>query len=174
MKTLKCIFFNILIIFVFGCSTILLMAQTNATMAAKIGDLKITDQTGKSVTLTEDTLLKLAAHSIKTQTVWTEGTHLFEGVYLADLLKQAGVDVEQFKSDTVLRASALNDYEVDIPAGDAMKYKILVAVYMDGKRLTVQDKGPYWLVYPRDDYSEIQDSRVDQRWVWQLNEIMVK
>ncbi len=44
---------------------------------------------------------------------------------------------------------------------------------MDGKRLTVRDKGPYWLVYPRDEFTELKDARFDHRWAWQLKEISI-
>jgi hypothetical protein len=57
---------------------------------------------------------------------------------------------------------------------DFAKYPVLLAYSMDGKALTARDKGPLWIVYPRDDYPEIKDPLLDSRWVWQLKEIDVK
>ncbi|MCI2394477.1 hypothetical protein [Aliiroseovarius sediminis] len=45
---------------------------------------------------------------------------------------------------------------------------------MDDKALERSDKGPLWIVYPRDAHKELQDIRYDYRWVWQLSELAVK
>ena len=34
--------------------------------------------------------------------------------------------------------------------------------------LTPRDKGPVWIVYPRDNHGVLADIRYDMRWVWQL------
>jgi hypothetical protein len=34
--------------------------------------------------------------------------------------------------------------------------------------------GPIWIVYPRDDFPELQLETVNARWVWQLTEIEVR
>ena len=36
------------------------------------------------------------------------------------------------------------------------------------------DKGPFWIVYPRDQHEVLQDIRYDYRWVWQLDSLQVK
>ena len=40
--------------------------------------------------------------------------------------------------------------------------------------LTTRDKGPVWIVFPRDDYPLLDDPRVDLLWVWQLDAIEVR
>jgi hypothetical protein len=45
---------------------------------------------------------------------------------------------------------------------------------MDGQYLKIMDKGPIWIVYPRDQYRELQDSLTDKRWVWQLRDLLVQ
>ncbi len=72
------------------------------------------------------------------------------------------------------RATALNEYEIAIPASDAAEFGVLLAMSMDGKPLSRRDKGPIWIVYPRDGISRIQDERYDARWVWQLSKIEVR
>jgi len=93
----------------------------------------------------------------------------FEGVLLADLLDLVGAQDAQ-----TLRATALNEYEIAIPASDAAEFGVLLAMSMDGKPLSRRDKGPIWIVYPRDGISRIQDERYDARWVWQLSKIEVR
>ena len=51
---------------------------------------------------------------------------------------------------------------------DFERFDVLVATHMDGERLQPSDKGPLWIVYPRDHHQELQDIRYDYRWVWQL------
>ena len=48
------------------------------------------------------------------------------------------------------------------------------AFRQNGAVLTVRDKGPLWIVFPRDDYPELNDPRVDLQWVWQLRAIEIR
>lgn len=113
-------------------------------------------------------LERLGLHTLRTGTTWTEGVTTFEGVLARDVLAAAGAS-----GDTVV-AVALNDYRIDIPASDFREYDVLLAMRMDGKELTARDKGPLWIVYPRDDHPELQNGRSDHRWVWQLNALRVE
>ncbi|MGU3574404.1 molybdopterin-dependent oxidoreductase [Brucellaceae bacterium C25G] len=110
---------------------------------------------------------------IKTHTAWTEGVQEFSGVSLKTLLEAAGID-EKTGRQSVLKARALNDYEVDIPGQDAYDFDVLVADQMNGAAMPVTEFGPFWIVYPRDTNSELQDSRFDHRWAWQLSELTVQ
>ncbi len=106
--------------------------------------------------------------TLETSTVVTDGVNTFTGFYMTDLLDLVGAE-----GDTVT-ASALNDYVIDIPMTDFERFDVVVASQMDGERLLPRNKGPYWIVYPRDDHDELQDIRYDYRWVWQLIRLDVK
>ena len=67
-----------------------------------------------------------------------------------------------------VRATALNDYAIEFDADEFQRYDVLAAWSMDGEVLQPTDKGPLWIVYPRDAHPELQDIRYDYRWVWQL------
>lgn len=131
------------------------------------GDISRTNR-GDEAVFDRRMLGTLPHHVLKTHTVVTDGENTFEGFLMTDLLDWVGAD-----GDTVT-ASALNDYVIDIPMGDFARFHVLVATKMDGKTLTARDKGPLWIVYPRDDYRTLQDLRYDYRWVWQLNRLVVK
>jgi len=105
---------------------------------------------------------------LKTRTVVTDGIKTFEGVLMRDLLGRVGAEGE------AVTASALNDYIIDIPMSDFRRFDVLVATHMDGKQLEPFDKGPLWIVYPRDAHGTLQDIRYDYRWVWQLTRIEVR
>lgn len=115
-----------------------------------------------------DMLAELPQHTLHTSTAVTDGVKRFDGVLMRDLLHAVGA-----KGKTV-RARALNNYSVEIPIADFENYDVLLAVAMDGERLVPADKGPLWIIYPRDDFRELRDMRYDYRWVWQLNRLAVK
>jgi hypothetical protein len=105
--------------------------------------------------------------TIRTKTPWTEGVQTFAGVPLRVLLDRVGA------RGTKLDAFALDDYKVFIPLED-LKYDLLLAMHLNGQVMTTRDKGPLWIVYPRDDHQELMDSRYQHRWVWQLKRLHVE
>ena len=110
----------------------------------------------------------LPIRHLQTSTAVTDGVNLFEGVLIRDLLDAVGAQGE------VVSATALNDYTIDIPIEDFTEFGVIAAFSMDGTRLLPRDKGPLWIVYPRDDHAELLDIRYDYRWVWQLDRLEVR
>ena len=91
----------------------------------------------------------------------------FEGVPLRAVLDRVGAQ------GTVMKATALNQYQIPIPLED-LKFEPILAMKVDGKVITPRDKGPLWIAYPRDQFSVLQDVRYDARWVWQLRELHIE
>jgi hypothetical protein len=110
----------------------------------------------------------LGLQRLRTSSPWTDGVVEFEGVPARAVMRAVGA-----RGQRVI-ASALNDYQVDIPLEDFEDYPVLFALKMDGHELTVRDRGPIWIVYPRDDYPELRNERVNARWVWQLSGLTVE
>lgn len=123
---------------------------------------------GGPVHLSMHDLRDLPRHTLVTSTAVTDGAHRFTGFLMRDLLDHLGADGD------VIRALALNDYVVDIPMRDFRDFDVLVADSMDGTPLRRSNKGPLWIVYPRDDHAELRDIRYDYRWVWQLNRLEIR
>jgi hypothetical protein len=132
--------------------------------------LEVTGQIadGDGARFDRQALEAMPQHRITTSTPWTDGVSVFEGPLLCDLLERVGAD------GTVLEAKALNDYVVEIPIGDCERYPVILALTRDGEPLSRRDMGPIWIVYPRDDFPELQLETVNARWVWQLTEIEVR
>ena len=107
-------------------------------------------------------LQKLGSKTIKTSTIWTAGPQTFTGVQLTDLLSVLGV-----KGGT-LRASAINDYAVEIPVSDAVDGGPIVAYERNGSPMSVRDKGPLWIVYPYDSSRKYRSEQIYSRSIWQL------
>jgi hypothetical protein len=112
-------------------------------------------------------LEKLGIAQRKTATAWTDGEPAFEGVLMRDLLNDVGASGEKV---TVV---ALNDYKVDIPISDFRNFPVMLAYRMDGKALRIKDKGPLWIVYPADEFPELNNKQTQNKWVWQVKEIQI-
>lgn len=105
--------------------------------------------------------------SFLTSTIWTQGKHKFSGVALADLIKAIGA------KGSKLKATALNNYSVEIPISDAVAGGPVLAYKIDGERLSVREKGPLWLVYPYDDNVAYKTETIYSRSIWQLERLEV-
>jgi hypothetical protein len=114
------------------------------------------------------TLETLPRIEIKTTTPWTEGVQQFEGVLVRDILATVGA-----RGNTV-KAVAINDYAIEIPAADFERYRVIVAFRQNGKPIGRREKGPLWLIYPLDDHREIQNVEFHGRMVWQLKELRIR
>lgn len=105
--------------------------------------------------------------SFSTTTIWTDGVQEFSGASLAGLLETLGVE------GGTLRATAINDYAVEIPVSDAIEGGPIVAYRTNGEEMSIRDKGPLWIVYPYDSSSDYQTEQVYSRSIWQLDRIEV-
>ena len=113
-------------------------------------------------------LQKLPQHSFSTRTPWYPQPRKFSGVLLRDLLVAVGA------TGGTLKAVALNDYRVDIPAEDVARYGPMVACLLDDAPMAVRDKGPLVVIYPFDDKPELRTAVHYSRAIWQLRAIEVK
>lgn len=110
----------------------------------------------------------LPQHRFATATPWYKEKRQFSGPLLRDVLAAAGA------RGTLLRAIALNNYKIDIPAADAEQFGMLLATRLDGQPMAVRDKGPLFIIYPFDDSAELRQERYYSRSAWQLRSIEVK
>lgn len=93
---------------------------------------------------------------------------MFSGVLLEDLLDALGVSDDA----TTLRATALDDYSVEIPMTDVRSYPVLIATAMNGQRMAVENYGPTRVIYPTHAY-DLPSTTYDPRLIWQLKSIEV-
>jgi hypothetical protein len=130
------------------------------------GNLERTNN-GKSAQFDMQMLEALGRASFMTSSEVSEKPQLFEGVYLAAVLREVGA------RGKTIKASAWNDYEIAIPFDD-LKFEPLIAMKVEGKVLTIRDKGPLWIVYPTDAHEVLHDVQYYARSVWQLNKLHVE
>lgn len=109
----------------------------------------------------------LPQQNVVTRTPWFALARRFTGPLLRDVLAAAGAQ------GTVLRLVALNDYQVDMPYDDSQRHDVIVARLLDGKPMTVRDKGPLFVIYPFDARPELRSAVYYSRSAWQLRTIEV-
>ena len=73
-----------------------------------------------------------------------------------------------------LRATALNDYRVDLPFEDTQRFDVLLARLLDDKPMTVRDKGPLFIIYPFDSSAELRTTVYFSRSAWQLKMLEIQ
>ncbi|MGY6411238.1 MAG: oxidoreductase [Alkalilacustris sp.] len=112
-------------------------------------------------------LRALGETEITTATPWTDGVVRFTGVTLARLL---GDDVPP---GSTLRLIALNDYASEMPAADVDANAPVIAYWMNGRPMSIRDKGPFWVIFPFDQGEQFQSEMVFSRSVWQLVRIEI-
>ncbi len=110
----------------------------------------------------------LGVTELSQETPWTEGRQTFRGVLGSRILDAVGARGDTFT------ARALNDYEVNIPLDDLRRYPVLFALQQNGKYMRVRDKGPIWIIYPREMFPELDNEETKQKWVWQLSSIEIR
>ncbi len=113
-------------------------------------------------------LERLPQHSFVTRTPWYSTPRKFSGPLLRDVLASCSAEGSN------VRATALNDYRVDLPFADTQRYDVLVARLLDDKPMAVRDKGPLFIIYPFDSSAELRTTVYYSRSAWQLTSIEVQ
>ena len=116
-----------------------------------------------------DELTEMTQVSYRTTTEWTDGAPEFTGPLARDVIEAVGVG-----EATIAVMTAANDYAIEIPIEELMRYDVILAMSVDGKRLSLRDKGPIWVMYPRDQHAELQDPVYNGRLIWQMVRIELK
>lgn len=141
-----------------------LAAPAGEVMLTVSGTVETTNVDG-TAQLDLDMLEAMDTTTIETSTIWTEGMQTFEGVSLAALVEALGITGE------TLRATAINDYEIEIPMTDAVEGGPIVAYRQNGDTMSLRDKGPLWIIYPYDADADYRTEVIYSRSIWQMDRI---
>lgn len=144
-----------------------LPAPTGPVILTVSGNIEVTNSP-KGAEFDRDMLYSLGTSTLNTTTAWTDGVQAFEGVRLSAVLERVGA------SGTMITATAINEYVTPIPLAEAETYGVLLATRMNGEDMTVRDRGPIWIVYPRDSFPALMEPAFNDRWVWQLRDLKVE
>jgi len=109
----------------------------------------------------------LGTREVVTSTPWTRGIVRFSGVEGHRLLEAAGL------SEVDITVIALDDYTVSLSWEDLTERNALFASRVDGERLTLDRKGPFWTVFDFDDIPKTEGGEVRSKTIWHMIEIWV-
>ena len=112
-------------------------------------------------------LQNLPEKTFETTTLWTEGKTTFAGVALADVLEAIGAETG------VIRASAINDYTIEIPVDTVTATAPIIAYEMNGEPMSRRQKGPLWIVYAYDSDAAFRTEVIFSRSIWQLDRMEI-
>jgi hypothetical protein len=105
---------------------------------------------------------------LTTLTPWYDAPSEYEGVSMRALMAYVGA------RGTEVLATALNDYQSEIPMSDFERYNVVLAMKRDGALMPIRDKGPLFIVYPFDSDPQLRAEQYYSRAVWQVKELDVR
>ncbi|MCV6547828.1 MAG: molybdopterin-dependent oxidoreductase [Cohaesibacter sp.] len=115
-----------------------------------------------------DTLEKMDVKDLKTRTFYSKNKYNFSGVLMRDLLDYVGA-----KGD-MLEVTALDDYRITVPISDYYDYDVWLVFKLDGKRLSIRNRGPARIIYPIEQKPELNDKKIAGRYIWQIKGMKIK
>jgi hypothetical protein len=122
----------------------------------------------KQVDLTMAELMAMPTSTITTVTPWHDGEQTFEGVALSDLMETVGTSAE------IMRVLALNGYETELPFSDLAEHDPILAYHLNGKPMSVPEKGPLFIIYGFDDKPELSSELYYARAAWQVRSMVIE
>ena len=115
-----------------------------------------------------DTLEKIGVKELTTRTFYSKKQYNFSGVLMRDLMAYVGA------TGKTLEITALDDYRINVPIADYEKYDVLLVFKLDGKNLSIRERGPARIIYPVEQHSELNDKKYASRYIWQIKGMKVK
>jgi hypothetical protein len=101
---------------------------------------------------------------------WLGKNVFYSGILMSDFLKIVGA-ANTAKGVTI---TALDEYEVSLTFNEIEKWPILLATQIDGAYMTVSENGPTRIIFPFDDYADIDQVLYKDLWVWNIKSIEVQ
>jgi hypothetical protein len=130
------------------------------------GRISVTNK-GDTAVFDRESLERLGMTGFTTVTPWDDVPVKYEGVRLDRLMETVGAAGEN------LLARALEDYTTEIPIVDFARYQPILAMKRNGDYLSVEGKGPLFIVYPFDSDPELKHQRFYGRSAWQVVRMIV-
>lgn len=136
-----------------------------ASPALAGGTLTMTKSDGEVVKVSMNKLMAMPATEIYTSTPWTDGVQKFKGVPFDALFEAYGI------SSDIVRVSALNDYNVMVPASVLREDGAILAYHLNDAEMSVREKGPFWVIFPYDADVRFQTDTYWSYSVWQVKSV---
>jgi len=131
--------------------------------------LKITSEDGNVLaSFDQSSIEALGLEKLETATPWTDGIVRFEGVSIKKVLTKAGVSGES------VTGFAADDYAMRLPAEIIENFDPIIATRMNGVSMSLENKGPFWIMFDFDDISPETSEEIRSLAIWHLSELEVE
>ena len=131
------------------------------------GLISHTNEDGRTL-FDREMLAAIGTRRLTTTTPWTSDLQQFDVVSLEDLLQAVGA------TGNLVFASAINDYNSEIPISDATADGAMIAFRHNGRDMHLREKGPLWMIYPYDTNSAYLSDVYMTRSIWQLDHLEIR
>lgn len=131
-------------------------------------------QFSKAWTFDDTTLQMLPAVTIRPTLEYDAKVHALRGPLLETVLQAAAVAPT---ASVMLGLRAVDGYNVTVSLADARRYRMIVALRLDGRPMHLGGLGPQWAVYEADSLAPFKDKPLKERFglcPWGLYHIDVK
>lgn len=130
------------------------------TVTGKIG----AKNSGDALLLDMNTLEQFGLVQYVLNDPWLKEKVTYKGVLMSDFLEiiQADPGAES------VHFVALDNYEVEISLREIRKWPVLLATQANGKYMTVQENGPTRIIFPFDQFPEIDQVTYKDLMIWNI------
>jgi hypothetical protein len=127
----------------------------------------VSDNGTKSYTINE--LEALGLKRLETGTFWPADDGIYEGILLADLLKDRGL----YEAEELL-LTAYDGYMLILPREKWTRWHAFLATRRDGQPIELKSKGPTRIIFPMEMDKALQSNTERSFWIWSLKRIEEK
>lgn len=119
----------------------------------------------------EFTLDDLKANAIKQSVTdpWVKQKDEYTGIALQKIL-----EITKAEGATTLTLICKDGMKVDVAAKDVKEYPIMLAFEIEGKAIDEKGGGPVKVVYPYDDYPELEQMYSHDQWAWYIEKVEIE
>lgn len=158
-----------LLAIILGLGFCVLPAPARASKDCVPGNFLTLKAGQKTWKISEEKINLLAKNKIITSTHWSKsGT--YSGPLLSDVIHLAGL----FENPKKLTIYTWDNFKSSLPYADMKRYGVILATSFEGKKLKLSDWGPLYIVYPYDEYMELQTPAGLMKIVWQVCRIDIE
>ena len=116
----------------------------------------------------QSSLKEINGQTLETITPWTDNPLTFQGISLASLLAKYKI------KGRIAKAKALNDYVVEIDLQEAIEANAFIVSHIDNQPMKVRNKGPFWIIFPWSEKTELNDRKYQDWSIWQMVELKIE
>lgn len=145
-------------------------APTGEVILTVSGAISVTNTAENTLQLDMATLEKFGLVKYAINDPWLNAYNTYTGVLMSDFLKVIGADPKA----TQVHIVALDDYQVDIAIADIQKWPVLLATQVNGAAMDVANNGPTRIIFPFDQYKDIDLVLYKDLSIWNIATLEVK